>query len=90
LAKIGYSPQTDVALTNFKTILELELGLLMVGDIDWAGTSDFADPAAAAEAGPVLPAAAANDNNDNSSNETTVMAQPQQPPLPLDAQSTCK
>ncbi len=69
LAKIGYSPQTDATLTNFKTIIELELGLLMGGNIDWAGASDVADPAAAAEAGPVLPAAAANDDDDSSSNE---------------------
>jgi hypothetical protein len=68
LAKIGFSPQTDAALTNFKTIIELELGLLMGGDIDWAGASDFTDPAAA-EAGHVLPAAAANDDDDNSSSE---------------------
>ncbi len=29
LAKISYSPQTDAALTNTKTLIELELSLLM-------------------------------------------------------------
>ncbi len=69
LAKIGYSPQTDAALTNFKTLLELEISLLMGCDTEWAGASDFAEPAAAAAAGAVLGAVAATDDDDGSSNE---------------------
>jgi hypothetical protein len=34
LAKISYSPQTDAALTNFKTLLELEISLLMGCDTE--------------------------------------------------------
>jgi hypothetical protein len=71
LAKISHSPQTDAALTNTKTLIQLELSLLMGCDIDWAGASDLEDPPVAAEVVPVLPAAAANDDDDNSSNDNT-------------------
>ena len=54
LAKISYSPQTDAALTNFKTLLELEISLLMGCDTEWAERSDLADPDAASAAGAVL------------------------------------
>ena len=69
LAKISYSPQTDAALTNFKTLLELEISLLMGCDIEWGGGSDAVEPQPAAAAGTVLGAAGATDDNDNSSNE---------------------
>ncbi len=42
VARISYSPQTDAALTNFKTLLELEISLLMGCYTEWTGASDFA------------------------------------------------
>jgi hypothetical protein len=69
LARISYSPQTDAALTNFKTLLELEISLLMGCDTEWAGASDFAEPEAAAAAGAVLGAARQTDDDDGSSND---------------------
>jgi hypothetical protein len=71
LAKISYSPQSDAALTNYKTLLELEISLLMGCDIEWGGASDFAEPAAAAAGAPdaVLVAAGSKDDDDDSSTE---------------------
>jgi hypothetical protein len=74
LAKISYSPQTDAALTNFKTLLELEISMLMGCDTEWAGASDFAEPAAASAAAAVLGPAAAGDDDDGSSNEGAAAA----------------
>lgn len=69
LAKISYSPQTDAALTNFKTLLELEISLLMGCDTEWAERSDLADPDAASAAGAVLGAARPSDDDDVSSSD---------------------
>ena len=69
LAKISYSPQTDAALTNFKTLLELEISLLMGCDTEWAEPSDFAEPDAASAAGAVLGAARQSDDDEVSSND---------------------
>jgi len=74
LAKISYSPQSDAALTNFKTLLELEISLLMGSDTQWAQPSETADPAAASAAGAVLGAAKATDDDDNSSNDDAAAA----------------
>jgi hypothetical protein len=74
LAKISYSPQSDAALTNFKTLLELEISLLMGSDTEWAQPSETADPAAASAAGAVLGAAKATDDDDVSSNDDAAAA----------------
>jgi hypothetical protein len=60
-SKIEYAPQSEASLTNFQTLLIMEIGLLMGCDVDW-GT---ANPASAANAGPaILPPAAGNDDGD--------------------------
>ncbi len=69
LAKMSYSPQKDAALTNYKTLLELEISLLTICDIEWGGASDFAEPAPAAAAGAVLGAVGRKDDDDFSSAE---------------------
>jgi hypothetical protein len=70
LAKISYSPQSDAALTNYKTLLELEISLLMGCNIKWGGASDFVEPAAAAGAlDAVLVVAGHKDVDDDSSTE---------------------
>ena len=74
LAKISYSPQTDAALTDFKTLLELEISLLMGCDTEWAEPSDFAEPDAASAVGAVLGAARRSDDDDVSSNDGAAAA----------------
>ncbi len=69
LAKMSYSPQTDAALTNYKTLLELEISFLMGCDIEWGGASDFAEQEPAAAAGAVLGEAGRKDDDDFSSAE---------------------
>ncbi len=69
LAKISYSPQTDAALTNYKTLLELEISLLMGCDIEWGGASDFAEPEPEGAARAVLGAARRKDDDGVSSAE---------------------
>jgi hypothetical protein len=61
LIKTNYGPQTNAALQNFKTLLELEISLLMGCDIEWGGEPEVA--AHAAEA--VLGASAPNDDDDD-------------------------
>ncbi len=60
LIKIKYAQQTNVALQNLKTLLELEISLLMDCDIEWGGEPEVEAPAAEA----VLGASAENDDND--------------------------
>ena len=36
LMKIDYSPQSEAALQNFKTLVVLEISLFLGGDIEWA------------------------------------------------------
>ncbi len=67
LIKTNYGSQTNAALQNFKTLLKLEISLLMGCDIKWGGESEVAAPAAAA--GTVLGASAVNDDDDDSSDE---------------------
>jgi hypothetical protein len=62
-----FAPQSEAARQNFKTLLELELSLLMGCNIQWEEPSNFAAPAAAATS--VLSAAAAADDNDDSAEE---------------------
>jgi hypothetical protein len=69
LAKISYSPQPDAALTNYKTLLELEISLLIGCYIKWVWALDFAGPVQAAAAGVVLGAAGRKADDDNSSIE---------------------
>ena len=90
LAKISYSPQTDAALTNFKTLLELEISLLMGCDTEWAERSDLADPDAASAAGAVLGAASAarpSDDDDVSSSDGAANAAA--PPAASAAPAAC-
>jgi enamine deaminase RidA (YjgF/YER057c/UK114 family) len=48
LIKTNCGPQTNAALQNFKTLLKLEISLLMGCYIEWGGESEVAAPAAAA------------------------------------------
>jgi hypothetical protein len=66
--------ETDAALTNFKTLLELEISLLMGCDTEWAEPSDLAAPDAASAAGAVLGAARPSDDDDVSSNDGAAAA----------------
>ena len=61
LAKIEYSPQSEAALQNFKTLLLLEIPLLLGCDVDWAPARSAGDEASA-----VLSQSAAGADNDNS------------------------
>ena len=66
--KSDYSPQSEAALQNFKTLLLLEIAILLGCDLEWAkGTTvdaAVADP-------PVLPAAGAADDDDASHSEAS-------------------
>jgi hypothetical protein len=68
LIKTNHGPQTNAVLQNFKTVLELEICLLMGCDIEWGGESEVAAHAAAA--GTVLGASAVNYDDDHSSDES--------------------
>ncbi len=68
-ACLWWLTQTDVALTYYKTLLELEIGLLMGWDIEWGG-ADFAEPVPAAAAGAVLGEAGRKADCDDSSIES--------------------
>jgi hypothetical protein len=57
----------DAALTNYKTLLEQEISLLMGCYIEWGGASDFAEPVPAAAAGAVIGAAGRKADNTDSS-----------------------
>ena len=61
--KMEYAPQSEASLTNFQTLLLLEIGLLMGCDIDW-GT---ANPEGAGGSEAILPAAENKDDGDVSS-----------------------
>ena len=61
LAKIEYSPQSEAALQNFKTLLLLEIALLLGCDLDWAQAWSAGDEASA-----VLSQSAAGADKDNS------------------------
>ena len=61
LAKIEYSPQSEAALQNFKTLLLLEIALLLGCDLDWAPAWSAGDEASA-----VLSQSAAGADKDNS------------------------
>jgi hypothetical protein len=61
LIKIDYSPQAEAALTNFKTLMLLEIALLSVNDFDWS-------PPAVPDDG-VLGAAVPSDDADDSSSD---------------------
>ena len=65
LIKINYAPQTNAALQNLKTLLELEISLLMGCDIVWGGEPEVEAPAADA----VLGASAEHDDDDVSGDE---------------------
>lgn len=62
-SKSDYTPQSEASLQNFKTLLMLEITILLGTDIQWAtgssGGAAIADP-------PVLPAAAADADGDGS------------------------
>jgi hypothetical protein len=66
--KSDYSPQSEAALQNFKTLLLLEIAILLGCDLEWAkGTTveaAVADP-------PVLPASGAADDDDASHSEAS-------------------
>ncbi len=66
--KSEYAPQSEAALQNFKTLLMLEIAILLGCDLEWAKGSSVdaavADP-------PVLTAAAAADDDDASHSEAS-------------------
>ncbi len=69
--KNEYIPQLEGQLQNFKTLMLLEIALLMGTDVEWAiGAAPAYPPASVAPAsvasasGPVLEASAANDDAD--------------------------
>jgi hypothetical protein len=62
LGKQEYAPQSEASLTNFQTLLLLEIALLMGCDLDW-GT---ASPEGASGGAAILPAAGGKDDGDSS------------------------
>ena len=64
--KSGYAPQTEASLQNFKTLLMLEITILLGCDIEWAtgstGGAAITDP-------PVLASGAAADDGDASDSQ---------------------
>jgi hypothetical protein len=69
LSKIAYAPQSEAALTNFQTLLIMEIGLLMGCDVDW-GTANPASAATAANAGAAILPPAAGDNDGDASDSS--------------------
>jgi hypothetical protein len=75
LLKLEYSPQTDAALQNFKTLCLLEISLLMGFDIDW-GTGDGGELSGAPvlpAGAKVLPAGASADDKDHSDEDVPLL-----------------
>jgi hypothetical protein len=60
-----YAPQSEASLQNFRTLLMLEISVLLGADIEWAMGSSLAGGAAVAGP-PVLAAGAAADDDDAS------------------------
>ena len=67
LSKIEYAPQSEAALQNFKTLLLLEISLLMGCDVEWA-TGDGGEHTGA----PVLPPAGEGDDGDATLDDSPV------------------
>ena len=66
-SKNEYAAQSEAQLQNFKTLLLLEIALLMGTDIEWA-TGGAAAASAGPAGGPVLNPGAAGDDGDLSDN----------------------
>ena len=73
--KIEYAPQSEAQLQNFKTLLLLEVALLMGTDLEWA-TGGAAAASAGPSGGPVLGSGAAGDDGEDSDNAPIFGAEP--------------
>ena len=74
-SKNEYGPQSEAQLQNFKTLLLLEIALLMGADLEWA-TGGAAAASAGPAGGPVLNSGGAGDDGDISDSDSPLFAAP--------------